>query len=538
MGQWVLNNRGPGTNYRIHRFEDDGHPADFAPLPLPVGATHNAWASAIETGSQRVIYASSFRGSQWATIDRWVEDGTSWTHTGTVFTADGSEPYGIGPSWIGYDAGTWVMYYLVRGAAGPGPEIRYATSPDGISWTRRGTVITAQGGHSVDGLSLGTACRASDGTIVVGYHGYSQGATRGVALMATAPDLAGPFSPPVVMMEPDGWSSVMTGVGGTAHFTVSSGVTVPLGIPLITGLGEIIVADAQHGVDVFTRWPLVSSHANTSVTSMAARKVEPSYLEEHPDGTWTGFFTLYGAVDSPLNEYVTGVQAPALTGPWTFSRSGLSFNPFFAGGRLSSENPARFAPDISSFRNDPPPPPPPPSGSTTRWNASDKSATVVLSEGDLRATKTGAGFGAARSIVPLSDLARQVYMEFDLLTNFAAIVGLGTASANIESYTGATAESWGMQWNSGPKAWHQGTWVSVNIPTGAVGSIGMLSFDFDAQVMRAGIDGVWSDPIPFGTPIPTNGAYLMYSGQNDQTARIRAAAQYPVPAGFTFISGG
>lgn len=186
-------------------------------------------------------------------------------------------------------------------------------------------------------------------------------------------------------------------------------------------------------------------------------------------------------------------------------------------------------------------------GAKILWNSADKGASVTLSEGDRKADKAGSGFSAARSNVSLDTLPAKIYLEFDLLTAYAAILGIGTASASLSSYCGSDANGWGFQWNDNPVFWHNGSPTAYGSPAGAVNSIGALAIDRTAQKMWAAVDGVWfnsGDPaagtnnMAFSTAIPSTGGFLMYSGQDGQSVRIRSAANYTIPSGFTFVANG
>jgi hypothetical protein len=69
-------------------------------------------------------------------------DGFSFTPQGAVLTAGGqgcSDGSVVSQGAVMYDAGTWRMYYSYRGAQTL-PGVRYATSSDGITWTKQGCV--------------------------------------------------------------------------------------------------------------------------------------------------------------------------------------------------------------------------------------------------------------------------------------------------------------------------------------------------------------------------------------------------------------
>ena len=233
------------------------------------------------------------------------------------------------------------MYYLVRGSSGPGPSIGLATSFDGISWTRRGTVISASLPEEAGGLSLAYACQRSNGEYVLVYHGYSSDLEKGVALVATASPPIHIFSGKTIVKSFDNFSTTITATAGANNGTVELGVIVPLGIPLLINgqARETVVAKRQDGTQIWFDHPLLNSYAGAMLYSMAKNKVELSYIKEKPDGTWAGIFTLYNPA-ALLAEYTTEGTAPSLTGPWDYSKTGLRFLPWPLGTLYSLENPS------------------------------------------------------------------------------------------------------------------------------------------------------------------------------------------------------
>lgn len=343
---WYLNATGPSAPYQIWALDDDGTPKTVAPvIAPPAGALHVAWPSAIQVGATIRVYASAYIGG-WNVVRLWTSsDGITFTDQGTVFAADTSEPYGVGPAHVTYDpslATPWSLFYLVRSASGPGPSIAVATSADGITWARQGVVLTASLPEEAGGLSMTYACRRANGDYVMVYHGYSADHSKGVALIAEASSPTQPFTGKTIVKTFDGFTTTITGSAGENTGTVPSGVTVSLGIPLLARAGgtkETIVAKRQDGTRVWFDRPLLNSYSAGELHSMARNKVDLSYIREMPDGTWTGIFTVYGPASGVLAEYTTEGAASSLTSPWSYTGTGLRFTPWLPATASSMENP-------------------------------------------------------------------------------------------------------------------------------------------------------------------------------------------------------
>lgn len=156
---WFLNGMGSDGIYHIWEFGDDGLVSGLAPaLSPPSGVLHLAWPSAIAPDSRtRRLYASAYT-TGWFQVRLWTStNGGAWIPQGIAFQSDASEPGGIGPAQVVYEPGAaapYMIYYLDRASN----QIKLATSVDGMTFARQGTVITpltARGGvRVVDQLRL------------------------------------------------------------------------------------------------------------------------------------------------------------------------------------------------------------------------------------------------------------------------------------------------------------------------------------------------------------------------------------------------
>jgi predicted GH43/DUF377 family glycosyl hydrolase len=132
----------------------------FDPAVLYVGATYRMWYSGGQaTGPTRIGYATSADGVAWAR-----QAGAPMLDVG----AEGSwDANGVRSPAVIYDGGTYKMWYTGRDAAGKN-RIGYATSPDGITWSKHaGNPVL-----DLDGPGAWDALRVQEPTVVKDAGGY------------------------------------------------------------------------------------------------------------------------------------------------------------------------------------------------------------------------------------------------------------------------------------------------------------------------------------------------------------------------------
>lgn len=352
--EWYLNAAGTNGRYQIFAFNDDGSPRFVQPVIASMATLTNlAWPSALNVGGERWLYVSGFDGTGWRAIYRWTSsDGASFLARGVAFSASALEPFGVGPAQVTYEpsaAEPFTMYYLVRGPAGPGATIAAATSHDGLTWTRRGVVVSASLPQEAGGLTVSYACRMQNGDHALFYSGYSGDHSRAAAIVATGPSALGPFGAKTVIMEGDEFN-VPFSANPAENTGLVGGALVRTGIPHLVADGqysEVVTPIRQDGPRVWLDRPLFFRHTAARLVSMAALKVEPSYAQQQPDGSWRAIMTTYGPVSGVLAEYTAEASAPTLTGPWTFDGTGLRFSPWLNATVYSTENPTPLVADAS-----------------------------------------------------------------------------------------------------------------------------------------------------------------------------------------------
>ncbi len=148
---------------------------------LKEGSTYKMWYSGLDEytphgGIYRIFYATS-------------SDGISWTKHGVVLDAD---PPG-GPGYplthtpcIRNEGGTYRMWYSGRDQAGTW-RILYATSPDGVSWTKHGVVLGAGPPGGMESTGVTTPFVVNTGGLYRMWYAGAQGSNARI-FEATSPD--------------------------------------------------------------------------------------------------------------------------------------------------------------------------------------------------------------------------------------------------------------------------------------------------------------------------------------------------------------
>jgi hypothetical protein len=177
------------------------------------------------------------------------------------------------------------------------------------------------------------------------------------------------------------------------------------------------------------------------------------------------------------------------------------------------------------------------------WNPDDKAGTISLSGGDLTATATDTSWKTVRSDV--SQTRGKWYFEFTVADNDDFhMFGVGNADASVNTYCGATADSWG--WRSdgaGGLKFHAGS-SALGVDADA-GDVIQVALDLDNGELWWGVNGTWhesSNPAtrtsPHYTGVTGSGEpifamYSPYTSGNSVTANFGASAfSYTPPDGY------
>lgn len=177
---------------------DDAHTFDGA--VIKDGSTYKMWYSGHDGTNWRIYYATSSDGLTWTKYNSAVPSNSDTSSTdgriplGTSGTGDDTDAYG--PTVI-KDGSTYRMWYV--GSDGATTRIYYATSSDGLTWTKVNNAIPSNSDtYSTDGrIPLGTSNTGDDNLINYGqvvlhngvyrlyYAGYSGSVWRVYAAIST-----------------------------------------------------------------------------------------------------------------------------------------------------------------------------------------------------------------------------------------------------------------------------------------------------------------------------------------------------------------
>lgn len=157
------------------------------------------------------------------------------------------------------------------------------------------------------------------------------------------------------------------------------------------------------------------------------------------------------------------------------------------------------------------------------WNSADKAANITLSNGDMDAEPSGAGWIGVRAT--LGRASGKYYFELLMVTasHDNIILGFANSSANLQ-YPGQSANGAGVR-RTAPHFVNGWTAVNTGTPggTATTNDVWMFAFDGDANKIWRGLNGTWNNS---GDP----GA-----GTNEWCSSVTDTV-YPM-AGF-FTSGG
>ena len=165
----------------------------YSPSVIKDGATYKMWYSGYDGTNTRIYYATSSDGLTWTKYDNTIPSASDTTSTngripiGT--SGKGDSLYSLYPSVL-KDGVTYKMWY--SGVDGTNYRVYYATSPDGLTWTKYdNTIPSASDTTSTNGrIPLGTTGKGDssnvfgqsvikDGTIYRMWYTGSNGGFRG-----------------------------------------------------------------------------------------------------------------------------------------------------------------------------------------------------------------------------------------------------------------------------------------------------------------------------------------------------------------------
>ncbi len=137
------------------------------PSVIKDGSTYKMWYSGQDAGGIfRIGYATSSNGASWN------------KHSGNPVLAPGAtgswDAAGIASPTVIKDGGTYKMWYMGENAAGK-PQIGYATSTDGITWQKHGSNPVVQLGTGFEADGVGSPSVILDGATFKMWYTAKQG---------------------------------------------------------------------------------------------------------------------------------------------------------------------------------------------------------------------------------------------------------------------------------------------------------------------------------------------------------------------------
>ena len=202
---------------------------------IPTDAASVAYSEVVKVGSQYRMYYSGSDGSRYRIHLATSADGLVWAKQGVVLDVGppGSQEDGgvFEPSVI-VQAGTYYIWYAGLSSSGGGVSIFFATSLDGLSWTRRGMVLPHGPPGSIDQIAAEDPSVRIVGTTYEMLYAAVYGPGVQLALAESADgvswqkkgsvlDLAPPdestvLSTPFIHLEPDGTWNVYYAARGAS----------------------------------------------------------------------------------------------------------------------------------------------------------------------------------------------------------------------------------------------------------------------------------------------------------------------------------
>lgn len=314
---FVLNGQGANGVYQVYRVDDDGGYTNptliLSPGSAGLGAAQVYWPSAVNVDGELNVYATALDNAGAMTLGLWRStNGITFAPVAHVLTPQTGEGR-IGSAHVIYDpADSAAPFKAWFGtdtlALGRPSVIKYATSTNGVNWTRVATVLTASESYEAAGFQLGYVCR--DGaTWRLFYEATDDAANVFRAAEATAASPAGPFTKRGVVFAPGGSAHVVlsTVMPGSRYLRLDSTAGLQAGAVYVLSNGQVservVIERVINGHDASIRDAMVSSGVGFELRTAHYRKVAVStfYRDE---GVGRVLFTGWGAFPVGLSEYV------------------------------------------------------------------------------------------------------------------------------------------------------------------------------------------------------------------------------------------
>lgn len=348
---FVLNGQGANGFYQIYRVTKDGGFTAPTLVVSPSGSGFDSsnvyWPSAVQVGGTTYLYASGSDASGNLSLGLWISNGGAFQRVGQVLTAEGDEGR-IGSTHVVYDPFDHVAPFKMWFGTNYGQRataIKYATSQDGVNWTRRSVVLQASEAYETGGFQLDYVCRDL-ATWRLFYSATSDPANRFVAVEAIS---AGPgllFMKRGVVFEPGGTKHLVLSTvrPGSRYAMVDSTFgMIPGGVYVLTNgvvSERVVVETVMNGSEVSLEDAMVSAGENFELRSAHYRKTGISAFYRDDYGAGRVLFTGWGAAPlNALHEYV--FEGKEVGGQFVIDPTAPNrFKPTGPGSLYSFENPS------------------------------------------------------------------------------------------------------------------------------------------------------------------------------------------------------
>lgn len=159
------------------------------PVVSPSGNAYRAaYPDVISLNGEFVMWYGSYDGTSYTIYRTTSSDGVAWSAGTQVLGTDldGGVVYWSWDASVLWTGAEYRMWYTSSSPGNPG-MIRYATSPDGVTWTRLGIVLRAETLDGIGLTSIGSPSVVPDGTGFAMWYGCGT-PTNGYICRARSPD--------------------------------------------------------------------------------------------------------------------------------------------------------------------------------------------------------------------------------------------------------------------------------------------------------------------------------------------------------------
>ena len=354
---FYVNTKGTGGHYSISRFVDGvSNPVQPVVSPDQDSTRDLAWPWAVRRAGTTHLYVSYYDRNQkrWGGVRlyRAPEGTTNFSDVGPVLRPTGDET-AITPSHTGYHDDRWHMFYSAVLGGRLAAEIRYATSQDGLSWSKHGVVLSSGASYDAAGVAVDYVCQDSAGNWRLYYTALPSVHAASAAIgIAAKPD--GPYSKQKIMTADGLYTTLKYSASvGIGFVTVNDPGKVRIGGTYILSDGttqasvQPVRVIGKEGSIVYLDDSLQREYsAGARLDSTARHKISPSYVREGPDGHWSGVWTGFITDLRLAMEYTFNVTDD---GMWRqdYSKRGLPLEPTHVQQLYSTENPEPVRTDMS-----------------------------------------------------------------------------------------------------------------------------------------------------------------------------------------------